>query len=284
MDIVYDAFVGPLQYNFMVRALLVSVLVGVMCPVLGAYVVARGLGFMADALAHSVLPGMALAAIAGVSLFFGAIPVAIVIALLIGYLISRTGLSEDTAIGVLFAGLFALGLVILAASDNNTVGVEDALLGNPLGVSTVNVVITGSLAALVAVIMLAFHKEFVFANFDPLGAAVIGLPTQRLEYALLILLALVIVIALQAVGVVLVISMLITPAAAARLLTTSFVRSIFFGSAIGGSSAAAGLYISFHYNLAAGPAMALVATGMFALAAIYRRTTLPSRRSLRTES
>ena len=274
MDIITDALFAPFQYGFMTRAFIVSALVGVMCPLLGAYVVTRGLGFMGDALAHSVLPGLAVAVIlgaTGASLFFGTIPVAIAVAVLIGYLAKNTGLSEDTSIGVLFAGLFALGLLILAseAARNSPVSVETALLGNVLGVTAGDVVVTSTMALIVTAVMVALHKELVFANFDPLGAAVIGLPTNLLDYALLVMMAVVIVIALNAVGVVLVISMLITPAAAAALLFRRFTWAMIGGAFIGAVSAVTGLYLSFHYNLASGPAMALVATTFFVLAAAY---------------
>ncbi len=271
MDTVTDTLLAPFQYGFMTRALIVSVLVGVICPALGAYVVTRGLGFMGDALAHSVLPGMALAFIVGVSPFLGMIPAAVGVALLIGYLTQRSGLSEDTAIGVLFAGLFALGLVMLSAARGLPVNLEDVLLGQVLGVSSADVLVTLALGggALLALVLL--HKELVFASFDPTGASVIGLPTRLLDYVLLTLLALVIVIALQTVGIVLVISMLITPAAAAKLLARRFTWAMVIGALIGAASAIVGLYLSFHYNLPSGPAMALVATALFALSATCGR-------------
>ena len=271
MDTIAEAFVTPFQYSFMVRALIVSVIVGVMCPVVGAYVVTRGLSFMGDALAHAVLPGMVLAFMLGLSPFIGIIPTAIVFALLIGYMTLRAGVSEDTSIGVLFAGLFALGLVMLTSARGIPVNLEDVLLGQVLGVSRADVLITLGLATGALALVWALHKELVFASFDPSGASVIGIPTQALDYIFLALLALVIAIALQAVGVVLVISMLITPAAAAQLLVRNFTQAMLVGAAVGSSSAIVGLYLSFHYNLPSGPAMALVATGFFILAAAYAR-------------
>ena len=273
MDILTDAILAPLEYGFMLRALVVSVTVGIMCPAIGAYVITRGLGFMGDALAHSVLPGMVIAFLVGVSPFFGLVPTAIAVALLVGYLTKKSGLSEDTTIGILFAGLFALGLVLLTANRGLPVNLEDVLLGQVLGASDVDLIITAVLASVVLIVLIALHKEFVFASFDPMGAAVIGLPTQLLDYLLLALLAVVIVIALQAVGIVLVISMLITPAAAARLLFRRFVWTIAGGSVIGAGSAVAGLYLSFHYNLPSGPAMALVATGLFLVVAAHRQSS-----------
>ena len=271
MDIISEAFVTPLQYSFMVRALIVSVIVGIMCPAVGAYVVTRGLGFMGDALAHAVLPGMTFAFMLGLSPFIGIVPSAIAVALLVGYMTMRAGVSADTSIGILFAGMFALGLVMMTTAGGLPVNVEDVILGQVLGTSRSDVLITLGLAGGVLILIWALHKEFVFTSFDPTGASVIGIPTQALDYTLLILLALVIAIALQAVGVVLVISMLITPAATAQLLVRNFTRSILIGSAVGAASAIIGLYLSFHYNLPSGPAMALVATGFFIIAAAYSR-------------
>ena len=280
MDTVTEVLVVPFQYGFMVRALIVSVLVGVMCPILGVYVVTRGMGFMGDALAHSVLPGMVAAFIFGVSPFLGAVPLAVIVALVIGFLVRRTGISEDTSIGILFAGMFALGLVMLTMARGLPVNLEDILLGQALGASLSDVYVTLGLAVAVLAVMGALYKELIFASFDPTGASVIGLPTGRLDYMLLALLAVVIVIALQAVGVVLVISMLITPAATALLLVRNFPRAMALGALFGAASAIAGLYFSFHYNLPSGPVMALVATALFLLAASYRHWLAPLARRL----
>ena len=271
MDIITEAVTGPFQYGFMLRALVVSMLVGVMCPLLGVYVVVRGLGFMGDALAHSVLPGMVVAFILGISPFFGAIPMALATALVSGYLIRRAGVSEDTSVGILFAGLFALGVVMLTLSRSVSVNLEDILLGQVLGVSLGDLYVTAALAGVVLAVVLGLHKELVFASFDPDGASVVGLPTEKLEYLLLALLSVVVVLALQAVGVILVISMLITPAAAALLIVRNFVRAMATAVLIGVSSAVAGLYLSFYYNLPSGPVMALVATGFFVLAVAWKQ-------------
>ena len=271
MDIITEAITGPFQYGFMLRALVVSALVGVMCPLLGVYVVVRGLGFMGDALAHSVLPGMVVAFILGISPFFGAIPMALATALVSGYLIRRAGVSEDTSVGILFAGLFALGVVMLTLSRSVSVNLEDILLGQVLGVSLGDLYVTAALAGVVLAVVLGLHKELVFASFDPDGASVVGLPTEKLEYLLLALLSVVVVLALQAVGVILVISMLITPAAAALLIVRNFVRAMATAVLIGVSSAVAGLYLSFYYNLPSGPVMALVATGFFVLAVAWKQ-------------
>ena len=271
IDSVIDNIVGPFQYGFMVRALIVSVLVGVMCPVLGAYVITRGRAFMGDALAHSVLPAMVVAFLLGISPFFAAVPAGIVIAVLMGGVARRTGISEDTSIGIIFAGMFALGLVMLSTSNNITVNIEDLLLGQVLGVSQTDVYVSLGLAALVIAGLYAFHRQLVYTTFDPVGATVIGIRTGLIEYVLLGLLALVIVIGIQAAGIVLVMAMLITPAAAAYLIAKRFTGVMIIGALIGAISAVAGLYLSFHADLPSGPSMALVATGVFAVAAVMKR-------------
>ena len=270
-DALYEALVQPYTYGFMVRALAVSVLVGIACPILGSYVVTRGLAFMGDALAHAVLPGLVIGFLLGVSPFAAVVPAGIIVAFLIGYLAQRTGVSEDTSIGILFAGLFALGLVLLTTANDITVDLEDLLLGQVLGVSQADVYVTAGLTAAVMVLLYAFHKELVLISFDRLGAAVVGLPTAWLDYLLLVLLAVVIVIALQAVGIVLVMAMLVTPAATAYLLVRGFVSMMAVGAIIGAISAVAGLYLSFHLNLPSGPAMTLVATGFFIVVAAFKR-------------
>ena len=256
----------PFQYGFMTRALLVSVLVGVMCPVLGAYVITRGRAFMGDALAHSVLPGMVVAFMIGISPFFAAVPVGIAIALLMGSVSRRTGISEDTSIGIVFAGMFALGLVMLSRASNVTVNIEDLLLGQVLGVSATDVQVSLGLTAVVLFGLYGFHRQLVYTTFDPVGAAVIGIRTGVVEYVLLGLMALVIVIGIQAAGIVLVMAMLITPAATGYMLARRFVGVMAVGAVAGAVSAIVGLYLSFYADLPSGPAMALTATVLFAAA------------------
>ncbi len=273
MDAILEPLLQPFSYGFMVRAMAVSVLVGVMCPILGSFVVTRGLAFMGDALAHAVLPGLVIALIVGVNPVAGAVPAGAAVAILIGYLSRRTGVSEDTSIGILFAGFFALGLVLLTRAGGINVDLEDLLLGQVLGVSQLDVYVTAGLAALVIALLYLFYKELVFSSFDPVGAAVVGLPAVRMDYLLLVLLALVIVMALQAVGIVLVMAMLVTPAATAYLLVRSFSSVIVVGALLGVLAAVVGLYLSFHFNLPSGPAMTLVATGGFIAAATIKRRT-----------
>ena len=267
-----DYTLGPFQYGFMVRALIVSVLVGVMCPILGAYVITRGRAFMGDALAHSVLPGMVVAFLLGISPFFAAVPAGIVIALLMGTVSRRTGISEDTSIGIVFAGMFALGLVMLSRATSVNVNIEDLLLGQVLGVTQTDVNVSLALTALVLAGLYAFHRQLVYTTFDEVGASVVGIKTNLVEYVLLALLALVIVIGIQAAGIVLVMAMLITPAATGYLLARRFVGVMIIGALVGAASAIVGLYLSFHADLPSGPSMALLATLMFTIAAVFKGT------------
>ena len=267
-----DYTLGPFQYGFMVRALIVSVLVGVMCPILGAYVITRGRAFMGDALAHSVLPGMVVAFLLGISPFFAAVPAGIVIALLMGTVSRRTGISEDTSIGIVFAGMFALGLVMLSRATSVNVNIEDLLLGQVLGVTQTDVYVSVALTALVLIGLYAFHRQLVYTTFDEVGASVVGIKTNLIEYVLLALLALVIVIGIQAAGIVLVMAMLVTPAATGYLLARRFVGVMIIGALVGAASAIVGLYLSFHADLPSGPSMALLATLMFTIAAVFKGT------------
>ena len=273
MDTVVGLIIDPFGYGFMLRALYVSMLVGIVCPILGAFVVTRGLAFMGDAMSHAVLPGLVVAFMLGVSPFLAAVPAGMGVALLIGIIARRTGVSQDTSIGILFAGLFALGLALLATAKGVSVDLEDLLLGQVLAVSGTDVYVTAGLVAVVLVVLYALNKELIFTSFDPVGASVAGLHTARLDYLLLVLLALVIVIALQAVGIVLGMAMLVTPAATASLLARSFIRLMVIGAVLGALAAVAGLYISFYADLPSGPSMTLVATAEFVVVAALRKRT-----------
>ena len=273
-----DYLVEPFEYSFMVRALVVSVLVGIMCPLMGAYVITRGRAFMGDALAHAVLPAMVVAFLLGMSPFFAAVPAGIVIAMLMGAVSRRTGISEDTSIGIFFAGMFALGMVLLSTSTGINIEIEDLLLGQVLGVSTTDVYVSLGLMALVLVGLYAFHRQLVYTTFDIVGATVVGIRVRFVEYVLLALLALVIVIGIQAAGIVLVMAMLVTPAAAAYLLARRFVEMMVLGALIGAASAVTGLYLSFYADLPSGPAMALVATGVFVVTGLTKGALATVRR------
>lgn len=274
LESLIEFLMAPWRFSFLVRALIIGVMAGVMCPLLGVYAVTRQFGFMGDALAHSVLPGMVVALWLGLSPYLGAIAASVGMALLIGILMRRTGTSSDTSVGILFAGFFALGLVLLSLSPSPALQLDALLMGQVMATSWSDVAITGILTVIVLVVLVALHRELVFVSFDPFGAAVMGLPTRRLDYILLVLLAVVIVLALNAVGIVLVISLLITPAATAIMLAQNQRAAMALGALMGSLSALLGLYAAYYFNLPPGPAMALFATAFFGLTAIgkSRRT------------
>jgi ABC-type Mn2+/Zn2+ transport system permease subunit len=261
----------PFTYPFMVRGLAAALTVGVICPVLGVYVVLRGMAFFGDALAHIILPGVVAAFLLGWPLVSGALIVGVVAALAVGAISRRAPIKEDTAIGVVFAGSLALGIALLSSRRGYAVDLTHILFGNLLGVSQQDVLLIAGLGALSLVAVLALYKEFLVLSFDPLLAMTLRLPVTRLQNLMLILLAVVIVVSIQAVGVALVLAMLITPAAAASLLTRRLPTMMAVGAAIGALSALIGLYLSYYADLPSGPAIVLTATAIFGLAFVYQR-------------
>lgn len=261
----------PFTYPFMLRGLAAALTVGVVCPVLGAYVVLRGMAFFGDALAHIILPGVVAAFLLGWPLVSGALIVGVVAALAVGGISRRSQIKEDTAIGVVFAGCFALGIALLSSRRGYAVDLTHILFGNLLGVSQQDVFLIAGLGLLALLTVLAFYKEFLVLSFDPLLAITLRLPVHRLQNLMLVLLAVVIVVSIQAVGVALVLAMLITPAAAASLLTRRLPMMMAVGAAIGALSAVVGLYLSYYTDLASGPAIVLTATAVFVLAFLYSR-------------
>jgi len=271
----------PFQYPFMLRALWASLIVGVVCPVLGTYVVLRGMAFLGDALAHIILPGVVLAFLLGLPLALGALAVGVLAALAINAISARAELREDAAIGVVFAGAFALGVALLSLQRSYAVDLTHILFGDLLGVSSADLGLMGALGALVLLVVVAFYKEFLVLSFDPLLATTLRLPVSFLKNLLLVLLAVVIVMSLQVVGVALVLAMLVTPASAAYLWSRRLPPMMAIAASFGSISALVGLLLSYHLNVASGPAIVLVETGLFGLAFLVsprRRSRLRSAR------
>lgn len=264
-----NLLLDPLQFSFIVRALIAAVLVGVVCSVLGVYVILRGMAFFGDALAHTILPGVVAAFLLGWPLALGALLMGVLTAVGIGALSSRGVVKEDTAIGVIFAGAFALGVAMLSATGSYTVDLAHFLFGNLLGVTVSDLWITAVLGLVVLLIIFLFYKEFMVISFDPVLATTLRLPATFLRYLLLILVAVTIVVSLQVVGIALMVAMLVTPAAAASLLTRRLAPMMVISALIGAFSGAAGLYISYYLDIASGPAVVLVATFIFVLTYLF---------------
>ena len=272
-----DFLLSPLAYDFFVRALVASALVGVACAVIGSFVVLKGMSFIGDAVSHAAFPGIVIAYMLGLPIIFGGAVASIVTALGIGALTRRSGLRSDSIIGVLFAGMFALGVALFSSIPNYVGDLFHFLFGDVLGISVSDLLALSLLVVILLVIVRILWKELLFATFDPLGAGAAGLPVRRLDDLLLILIAVTIVISLQAVGIVLVVAMITTPAATAQMLVQRFGTMISTAALIGVVSAVAGLYLSYAFDLASGAAIVLVETALFLLVLLL--TSLRGRRA-----
>lgn len=265
-----ELILDPFKYDFMIRSLITAFASGAMLSILGPFAINRNMGFMADAMAHATLPIIAVGVFLGFSISELGVPAAILIAIFLGLIIKNTNVGEDTAIGIIFSSFFALGFVLISLL-NVTVNLEDLLFGQILAVSTTDVYIVVSLLLTVFTVVIVYFKQLLFYSFDPIGAEVKGLNTTFLNYLFLILLSIAIVGSLQTVGIILVLSMLIIPAAAAKLVTDTFVTSIKVSVFFGIISSISGLYLSYFLNLPSGPSMSLVATGIFVLSFLFNK-------------
>ncbi len=269
LDLIFE----PFSYDFMVRSLFVSILVGITLPLIGSFVINRNLGFMGDAIAHASLPILVIGSVLGITIFLSALPAAIIIAITLGYIISKSSVGEDTAIGIIFSTFFAAGIILLKKYNQYiTLNIEDILFGQILGVSTSDVFSTLALSLIVIVTLIIFYKQILYLSFDPIGAKVTGLNSRLFDNIFLIVLSLAVIGALQSVGIILVLSMLITPAAAAKLIMKNFFSAMIVGSLFGVIASVTGLYFSYHINLPSGPAMALSSTGIFLICWTFRRS------------
>jgi len=271
-----DAVLDPLAFPFFVRALVAAMVVGVVCAVVGSFMVLRGLAFMGDALSHSAFPGVVAAYLLNGPFYLGAAIAAVGTALAIGWVTRNGRLRGDTAIGVLFAGMFALGIFLFSRIPNYVGDLFGFLFGEILGIGPDDLVALTVLAVLVLAAVALLWKQLLYATFDPLGAASAGLPVGKLDYLFLGLIALTIVVSLQAVGIILVVAMLVTPAAIGQLVASDFRRLVAVAVVVGTCSPVAGLYLSYWLDSAAGATIVLVETALFALVLVTRRRGAPS--------
>jgi len=281
-----DFLLAPLEYEFFVRALVASALVGVACAVVGAFVVLKGMSFVGDAVSHSAFPGVVLAYLLGLPIILGGAVAAIGTALGIGALTRKSGLRADAVIGVLFAGMFALGVALFSSIPNYVGDLFHFLFGDVLGISFADLISLAVLASLLLLIVWVLWKELLFATFDPLGAGAAGLPVRRLDDLLLILIAVTIVVSLQAVGIVLVVAMITTPAATAQLLVKRFGQMIALAAVIGVTASIVGLYVSYALDIASGASIVLTETFAFLVALLFTsmRSRLRAARAVARES
>lgn len=258
-----DHLIAPFHYAFMQRAFLTAVLVGVLCSTMGTYVVLRRLAFIGDGIAHASFAGIVIAYLRGGNFYLGAGIVAVLTALGIGFVHRRGRISLDTTIGVLFTGAFALGIFLMSRQRSYSVDLQSFLFGDILSVGSQDVLMIVALALLVAVVTALLYRPLLYTSFDPVVAQASGMNAAAIEYILLVLIALTIVISLQAVGIILVAALLVTPAAAAYQLTNRFAPMMALSALFGALCAIGGLYLSYYLASASGATIVLVATLLF---------------------
>jgi len=275
-----EALIDAFSHPFMLRGLLAAGFVGVICAVVGTFIVLRGMAFFGDALSHTILPGVAIGYLisgrASEPLFWWAMGTAVLSALGIGAISRATKIKEDTAIGIIFAGMFSLGIALISTVKDYALDLSHFLFGDILGVADKDLLMIAIFGMAILLIILAFYKEFVVISFDPVLASTLRLPNRLLEYLLLILIAITIVVSLQTVGVALMVAMLVTPAATAYLLTHRLPVMMALAALIGALSGAVGLTLSYFVNIASGAAIVLVATTIFLVVFL----TVPGRKPL----
>ncbi|EME53088.1 metal ABC transporter permease [Amycolatopsis decaplanina] len=264
----YDLLLEPLSYDFMVRALASTVIASAVCAVLSCWLVLIGWSLMGDAVSHAVLPGVVLAYVLGAPFALGAVVFGFLAVALIGVVRDTSRVKEDAAIGIVFTTLFALGLVLISVTPSQT-DLNHIIFGNLLGVDTSDLVQIGVLGAITLTLLVLKRRDFTLYAFDPTHAHAIGLNPRVLGAALLGLLALTAVVALQVVGVILVVAMLIIPGATAYLLTDRFGRMLVIAPSFSVLAAVAGLYLSYHLDTASGGMIVLVQGAGFTLVYLF---------------
>jgi ABC-type Mn2+/Zn2+ transport system permease subunit len=263
-----NKLIEPFQYAFMVDAMIVGAAIGAVCAVLSCYLVLKGWSLMGDAISHAVLPGIVLAYLAGVPLALGAFLSGLFCAVATGYIKANTRVKEDTVMGVVFTGLFALGLVLFTKVKSD-LHLDHILFGNILGLEPGDLRDTLIVAGATLAVVLALRRDLMLFCFDPAQARTIGLRTKLLYYLLLSLLSVTIVVSLKAVGIILVIAMLVTPGCIAYLLTDRFDRMLIVATAAAVGSSLAGVYVSFFLNASTGACIVLVQVLVFILAVAF---------------
>ena len=268
MASIVEFFSALTKYDFLQSALLTAVMVGIMSGIIGSFIILRGMSLMGDAISHAVLPGVAVAYMLGINILLGASVFGVLAALLIGFVASRSKIKTDTSIGVVFSAFYALGFILISMAESST-NLHHILFGNILAVSDSDIMTTAVVLGLVILFVVVFYKELLVTSFDETYARTYGLKVQVIHYALMLVLTLVTVSALQTVGIILVVAMLITPAATAFLWTDKLNIMLVLSAVVGIISAITGLYFSYTFNWASGPAIVIVAASLFALSFVF---------------
>ncbi|APU72310.1 metal ABC transporter permease [Companilactobacillus crustorum] len=256
------------KYDFLQSALITAIMVGIMSGIIGSFIILRGMSLMGDAISHAVLPGVAVAYIFGFNILIGASIFGVLAALLIGFVAARSKIKTDTSIGVVFSAFYALGFILISMAESST-NLHHILFGNILAVSDTDIMTTAVVLGIVILFVVIFYKELLVTSFDETYAKTYGLNVQLIHYGLMLVLTLVTVSALQTVGIILVVAMLITPAATAFLWTDKLGTMLILSATVGVIASIAGLYFSYTFNWASGPAIVIVAALLFALSFIF---------------
>ncbi|HEJ9540544.1 TPA: metal ABC transporter permease [Proteus mirabilis] len=273
MNELIEFFIEPFQYPFMQRAIIAAVIIGIACAILSCYMVLKGWSLMGDAISHAVLPGVVLAYVTAIPLTIGAFLSGLFCSFATGYLKEHSRIKEDTVMGIVFSGMFAVGLVIFASVDTDQ-HLMHILFGNILGITPDVLIQISAICLITITIMLVKQKDFMLYCFDPNQARIVGLPVALLHYGLLSILALTIVASMQAVGIILVVAMLISPGITAYLLTRSFSRMITLAILFSVISSVIGTFISFHIDGATGPSIVLTQAVFFIIALLANQIKL----------
>jgi len=260
------------QYAFLRHALYTSIILGIACGVVGCFIVLRGLALMGDAISHAVLPGVAISYVLQISYFYGAVLFGLLTALGIGFIQQHSKIKNYSSIGIVFSAFLALGIV-LVTKIQSAINLNSILFGNVLTIKDTDRILTYVVVGIVLISICLFYKELLLTTFDETMAKASGLPVKTINYMMMVMLTLITVVALQTVGVILVVSLLITPASTAYLLTHKMTSMLWVSALIGAISAVIGLFFSVTYNLPSGVVIVLVATSIFILVFLFNRKT-----------
>lgn len=261
-------FQGLLEFHFLQNALITAIVIGVVSGVVGCFIILRGMSLMGDAISHAVLPGVALSYIFGINFFVGAIVFGVIASIMITYINGNSIIKGDTAIGITFSSFLALGVILIGVANSST-DLFHILFGNILAVQDSDKWVTIAVSAVVLAFVVLFFKELLLTSFDPVMAQAMGINVSFFHYLLMVLLTLVSVTAMQSVGTILIVAMLITPAATAYLYATSLKIMLMLSATIGACSSVIGLFIGYSFNVAAGSSIVLTAAAFFVISFFY---------------
>lgn len=255
---------GLYEFHFLQNALITAVVIGIVSGAVGCFIILRGMSLMGDAISHAVLPGVAISYILGINFFIEAIAFGLLSSLIITYIKNNSLIKGDTAIGITFSSFLALGIILIGVANSST-DLFHILFGNILAVQDIDKWLTIGVSIFVLIVIALFFKQLLITSFDPLMAKAIGMKVNFYHYLLMVLLTLVSVTAMQSVGTILIVAMLITPAATAYLYTNSLKKMLILSSSIGAISSVLGLFIGYTFNIAAGSSIVITSAIIFAV-------------------